>query len=484
LGWFLHLAAGLSAWKSLDGARWSLRTRPSSGNLHPTETTLILFANSDDISDQALPAGIWDQALPAGVYHYDTYAHALECRRAFSPQTVEALKAAYPAHWGCLGLSSVPWREEWKYGARAFRYCQLDVGHAIGSAQAAALVAFASAKDHGVSIDPRPTDAQVSALLGLDQALLFADAEPEHPDLLAWLGAAALPDLAPLLLACAADPAPWHGSASRASAESLQWPEVALAEAATVKRDALAPYAVAPAVSAAAPWLSAEIIMQRRSAQRMDPQGEMDAAGFAALLGRLNPAGGDPLWQAFPFAPAIELLLMVHAVEGLEPGLYLYRRAEQRWPDLSARLGETPEPLSAYPGLFRLGAARSLRKEASQLSCYQGLAGRGAVAWVMLADMGGVLAAEGAWAYRRLHWEAGLIGQILYLSAEASGLRGTGIGCFMDAQSAALALGEGVVIGTPSPWQTLYHFTIGKPLEDDRLSSEPPYAHVSPPSLS
>jgi hypothetical protein len=102
----------------------------------------------------------------------------------------------------------------------------------------------------------------------------------------------------------------------------------------------------------------------------------------------------------------------------------------------------------------------------------------------MLADMGGVLAAEGAWAYRRLHWEAGLIGQILYLSAEASGLRGTGIGCFMDAQSAALALGEGVVIGTPSPWQTLYHFTIGKPLEDDRLSSEPPYAHVSPPSLS
>ena len=39
---FLELSMGLSAWKAVSGSRWSLRMNPSSGNLHPTETHLIL----------------------------------------------------------------------------------------------------------------------------------------------------------------------------------------------------------------------------------------------------------------------------------------------------------------------------------------------------------------------------------------------------------------------------------------------------------
>ena len=34
--------------------------------------------------------------------------------------------------------------------------------------------------------------------------------------------------------------------------------------------------------------------------------------------------------------------------------------------------------------------------------------------------------------YPRLFWETGMIGQMLYLEAEAAGIRGTGIGCFFD----------------------------------------------------
>jgi len=37
-----------------------------------------------------------------------------------------------------IGLSSVHWREAWKYGERAFRYCRLDVGHALGALRYAA----------------------------------------------------------------------------------------------------------------------------------------------------------------------------------------------------------------------------------------------------------------------------------------------------------------------------------------------------------
>jgi nitroreductase len=32
-----------------------------------------------------------------------------------------------------VGLSSIHWREAWKYGERAFRYCQHDVGHALAT---------------------------------------------------------------------------------------------------------------------------------------------------------------------------------------------------------------------------------------------------------------------------------------------------------------------------------------------------------------
>ena len=32
-----------------------------------------------------------------------------------------------------IAVTSIYWRESWKYGERAFRYCNHDVGHAIGA---------------------------------------------------------------------------------------------------------------------------------------------------------------------------------------------------------------------------------------------------------------------------------------------------------------------------------------------------------------
>jgi hypothetical protein len=77
-----------------------------------------------------------------------------------------------------------------------------------------------------------------------------------------------------------------------------------------------------------------------------------------------------------------------------------------------------------------------------------------------------------AWHYRRLFWETGLIGQVLYLEAEAVGMRGTGIGCFFD-DSVHETLGL-----KDRQFQSLYHFTVGKPLEDSRLQTLPAYGHL------
>ena len=85
------------------------------------------------------------------------------------------------------------------------------------------------------------------------------------------------------------------------------------------------------------------------------------------------------------------------------------------------------------------------------------------------------MAQHGPWFYRRLHWEAGAIGQVLYLEAEAAGLRGTGIGCFFDdSMHTLLGLAGYRTRGEPDTrYQTLYHFTVGGPVDDPRLRTWP-----------
>jgi hypothetical protein len=127
-----------------------------------------------------------------------------------------------------------------------------------------------------------------------------------------------------------------------------------------------------------------------------------------------------------------------------------------------------PSDLSLY-WLFQ-GDAQRL---AAQVSCHQGIAGDSAFSLGMLAEFEGRLREGGAWWYPRLFWEAGLVGQVLYLEAEAAGVRGTGIGCFFDDP-----VHEIVGIKDLSV-QSLYHFTIGGPMDDERLMTLPPYHHLT-----
>jgi nitroreductase len=88
----------------------------------------------------------------------------------------------------------------------------------------------------------------------------------------------------------------------------------------------------------------------------------------------------------------------------------------------------------------------------------------------MLVEFEDPIRRQGPWHYRRLFWESGMVGQVLYLEAEAVGLRGTGIGCFFDDAMHDLLGLKG------RKFQSLYHFTVGKPVEDSRLSTLPPYS--------
>ena len=81
-------------------------------------------------------------AIGPRVYHYAPDRHALERRATFDPAAWRAALGD-PAGACLVGLTSIHWREAWKYGERAFRYCQHDIGHAIAAVRlAAALVGW------------------------------------------------------------------------------------------------------------------------------------------------------------------------------------------------------------------------------------------------------------------------------------------------------------------------------------------------------
>ena len=123
-----------------------------------------------------------------------------------------------------------------------------------------------------------------------------------------------------------------------------------------------------------------------------------------------------------------------------------------------------PEDLPLY-----LLEASDGRRAAAGVSCGQDIAADGAFALGMLARFEPALEEYGPWFYRALHWEAGLIGQHLYLEAEAAGVSATGIGCFFDDSM------HGVLGLQSRRFQTIYHFTVGGAVVDDRLTTLPAY---------
>jgi SagB-type dehydrogenase family enzyme len=438
----LELSLGLSAWKQYGPDRWALRCNPSSGNLHPTEGYVI--AN-----------GI--EGLGDGVYHYAPHEHALELRGTLAstdspPQLL-------------LGLSSIAWREAWKYGERAFRYVQLDAGHALGAIRYAAATLGLQ-----VELLLPVTDTEIAALLGLDRAEDFTDAEAEHPDMLLRIHMGSttsfhLPSIEQ-----------WHGKANALGGfPKHAWSVIDEVTTATTSTRRGVSHTPSSTAMTAQPNLI-PLIRQRRSAQAFSGKtSTLPRDTFYAMLSTLLPASNPVPWDVWTLPIRLHPILFVHRVEGLPAGLYALPRHAAAETTLRHAMNpdfvwQTPADCPAELPLFHLLEADA-RKAARTLSCHQDIASTSSFSLGMLAEFDAGLA-EGAPVYRHLYWEAGLIGQVLYLQAEAAGVRGTGIGCFFD-DSVHEVLGL-----RDTQFQSLYHFTVGNPAIDTRLEMLPPYSHL------
>lgn len=474
LACLLELSFALTAWKQFGPDRWALRANPSSGNLHPTEVYVMAVG----------VAGLDD-----GLHHYEPLHHVLACRARYAPQTQARPEGG--RLW--VGLSSIQWREAWKYGERAFRYCQLDVGHAMGALRYAA----AALGWQATSLEGWPHEA-LAACMGLSREADFGVAEREEPEMLIGVGwprpgETALPDVTG---------ASWFGRASLLDPRPMyRWPvidevtqatrltsSVPRGQTQTQKQTQPAGDGARPHGQAEA-WLAARhgeaaatIIRNRRSAQHFDKQAHMSRDSFDGIVRALLPTATLP-WDAWPNEARVHPVIYVYRVNGMVPGVYALPRSPQGTSLLMQELRAATmwEKLwDAEPDgggewratLWRLGEHEKLAGALRQLSCHQAIASDACFSLSLVAQFEASLD-ERADAYRLLLQEAGLIGQALYLNAEAQGYRGTGMGCYFDdAVHHFLGIdGERV--------QVLYHFTIGVPLMDSRITTEPPYSHLA-----
>ena len=404
---FLWNSMAVSSWKTVvgSGARYSLRVNPSSGNLHPTETYLALSG----------VAGIGD-----GLYHYRADRHALELRSGggWIGQLSGALKIPWAAQPRLIvGLTSIFWRESWKYGDRAYRYCCHDLGHASMSL----LMAASALGLRGCAVG-HFGDARIAHIMGLDRGdeapMLFlafpgsfADAKDDLP--VATVG-------------------PFIGAPNELSAEEVRYDLLLGMHASTMLPALPGPL---PHVSIAESQPSVDspplpnaprdaplgaVARRRRSALDFDVHASsMERKDLEQLLDfatrdwpadwRQNLNGDSGV--ARRGAELVTLYLYVHRVNDCEPGVY-------RWHCANARL----ELL--HPG--------NVQRVAAFLSLEQALAGNSCFTISMIADLNTAALMYGNRGYRYVYFEAGAIGQRLYLGAEALGWNATGIGAFYD----------------------------------------------------
>jgi SagB-type dehydrogenase family enzyme len=462
IGEFLRCSMGLSAWKQYGQSRWSLRVNPSSGNLHPTEAWIVHDGR---------------------VCHYAPREHGLEERCLFKSPVAQTVKVRATGDHFLVALTSIVWREAWKYGERAFRYCQHDVGHAIGSLRfAAALLGWR------LCLLPEWSDAQIAALLGLDRDTDYEDAEREEPECVALVSASpgfGIRDSGfdPTALVDAVRAGVWSGRANRLSSEHVDWPIIDEVAAATrypgpviseprtnEPSNPEPPDPGYPIPDPGSPPYARQIILQRRSALSFDPRGLLERETLLRMLSRLHPS--SPPWDAIDWPPHVHLVLFIHRVHDLAPGIYAYlrdpalldewraaMRAEFMWEAVTTSTGESTSLFLLVP--------IDARRIANRVSCDQDIAEDGFFGLAMIARFARPLRQHGDWFYRRLFWECGLLGQLLYLEAEAAGARSTGIGCYYDDPVHELLGLSG------NEWQSLYHFSMGLPIEDTRLTTEP-----------
>ena len=387
-------------WTTRDGRVHHYRTAGGTGAQYHIELYFICTELAD---------------LGAGVYHYSAIDHSLRLLRSGDHRATlieatgnEPSVATAPV---VLAMTSTFWRNAWRYRERAYRHTYWDAGTSLAHILAVAASAHVATKLVFGYADPL-----VNALLGVDGVreatvalVALGDAEagpPSAPPIQrldlptrrlssAEVTFHAITDMhLASSLSIPAEAAHWR---SRRWSRPAPQPTGELTELRPLPGDRLDRRPVE------------QIILRRRSTRNYDTDVQIPFEAFSTLLERsTRGVASDAL---SPGAPLTDLYLIVNAVEGLTPGIYLHH------PQLGA------------VELIRSG---TFRDQAAHIAASQQYAGDAHVNLYYLAHLPSILERYGNRGYRLAQLEGALHAGKLHLGTHVLGLGAAGSTSFDD----------------------------------------------------
>jgi SagB-type dehydrogenase family enzyme len=397
----LYLSAGITRKRSYSGGELYFRAAACTGALYEVELYLVCgnLANLD-----------------AGVYHFAPAEFGLRKLRAgdFRRVLLEAAGGEPAiAHAPLIIVCTCSyWRNAWKYQARTYRHFGWDNGTLLAN-----LLAVATALGLPARVVCGFVDASVNSLLDVDP-------QREVAFSLVALGHVAAPP----------PPSPEEASPLRLetvplsqrevdyplmremhAASSLDSPaEVEAWRGHTPMTDFPPPTGptvqLNPLSDAEMPRDPIEQVIQRRGSTRKFALTSITLQQLSTMLERAT-RGVQTDFLDPPGAQLNDLYLIVHAVEGLLPGAYVFHRRR---------------------GVLECLKQGNFRADAGYLGLEQELPADAAVDIFFLADLRPILQRFGNRGYRAVQLEAGILGGKLYLAAYAQRLGATGLTFFDD----------------------------------------------------
>jgi SagB-type dehydrogenase family enzyme len=389
----LFCADGLTRHRRMGPDDYHFRAAPSAGALYPIE----IYVAASEV--EGLETGLYHfspaDLRMAGLRRGDWRSYIADA--AVSRPSIRNARAV-------IALSAIYWRSEWKYRARAYRYCYWDAGTLLAN-----LLAAAAAEEISAEVITAFEDPAFETLLGIDgdQEGMIALVALGHTDDPAGTSPHAEPlklETVPLSSNEVAYPdlIKMHRESRLVTADEVA--SVSAAKLDSVPRSLSENVIRLETITSEESSGLGETIL-RRGSSRAFAQEAISAQELATIM-----AASSEHPQA-DFPALTDTYLIVNAAEGLESGAYYYNREGRA---------------------FELLKAGNFRGEAGYLCLEQPLGMDCSALLVYMADLERALNAFGNRGYGDAHLEAGILGGRAYLAAYSLGRGATGLTFYDD----------------------------------------------------
>jgi SagB-type dehydrogenase family enzyme len=398
-----YFSAGITRRRSYAGGEMLFRAAACTGALYHVDLYLICGTL---------------EGLDAGVYQFSPQDFSLrqlrqgDYRSALVKATGE--EPAISKASCVIASASTFWRNAWKYQARAYRHCYWDNGTILAN-----LLGAAAARNIPAKVVMGFVDATISQLLALDpqreaplslvalgrsaeekgtlslpvepvvfETIPLSNSETDYPEMRRMHEASSLET--------GEEVAVWRREASIKTTEADGKREGRLFRLQSPGDEEL-------------PKDSIEEVITRRGSTREFSRDSITSAELSSMLDRATR--GVPADFLDAEETLNDLYLIVHAVDGLPSGAYVFRRQERALELLK-------------PGDFR--------RDAGYLGLGQEIPADCSVNIYFLADLHRILERYGNRGYRAAQLEAAIMGGKIYLGAYAQRLGASGLTFFDD----------------------------------------------------